>query len=151
MLSDLRLEAAAGDSAYGRGSLDLSFSDAAGPVAGVLTLSGGSSVGSVPAQRLWYLGGVHTIRGQSPDTLQRGNAYWFTRAELGVNHHGVRPMIFGDLGWTGDRTKLSEVGRPLSGAGAGISFLDGLIEFDAARGFYPRRQWRLDLYLAARF
>ncbi len=151
MLSDLRLEAAAGDSAYGRGSLELSFSDVAGPVGGTLTLSGGSSVGSVPAQRLWYLGGVHTIRGQSPDTLQRGNAYWFTRAELGVSHGGVRPMIFGDLGWTGNRTKLSQVGRPLSGAGAGIDFLDGLIQFDAARGFYPRRQWRLDLYLAARF
>jgi hypothetical protein len=29
--------------------------------------------------------------------------------------------------------------------------LDGLIRFDAARGLYPRRQWRLDLYLATRF
>ncbi len=151
VLSDLRLEAATGDSAYGRGSLELSFSDAAGPVAGNLTLSGGSSVGAVPPQRLWYLGGAHTIRGQSPDTLQRGNAYWFARAELGLNRLGVQPSVFGDLGWTGDRTKLSEVGRPMSGVGAGVGFLDGLIRFDVARGLYPREQWRTDLYLTARF
>lgn len=151
VLSDLRLEAATGDSAYGRGSLELSFSDAAGPVAGNLTLSGGSSVGAVPPQRLWYLGGAHTIRGQSPDTLQRGNAYWFARAELGLNRFGVQPSVFGDLGWTGDRTKLSDVGRPMSGVGAGVGFLDGLIRFDVARGLYPREQWRSDLYLTARF
>ncbi len=151
VLSDLRLEAATGDSSYGRGSLELSFADAAGPLAGTITLSGGSSVGSVPAQRLWYLGGAHTIRGQQPDTLQRGNAYWFTRAELGLNHEGVQPSLFGDLGWTGDRTRLREVGRPMSGVGVGLGVLDGLIRFDLARGLYPRKQWRADLYLTARF
>jgi hypothetical protein len=151
MLSDLRLEAATGDSAYGRGSLELSFSDAVGPVAGDLTLSGGSSVGAVPAQRLWYLGGAQTIRGQSPDTLQRGTAYWFARAELGTNYRAAQPSVFADFGWTGDRTKVSEVGRPLSGVGVGVGFLDGLIRFDVARGLYPRKQWRSDLYLTMRF
>ncbi|MGH7689912.1 MAG: hypothetical protein ACREN3_09935, partial [Gemmatimonadaceae bacterium] len=151
VLSDLRLEAAAGDSAYGRGSLELSFADALGPLAGNVTLSGGSSVGAVPAQRLWYLGGAHTIRGQQPDTLQRGNAYWFTRTEVGLNRHSVQPSLFADLGWTGDRTKLRDVGRPMSGVGAGLGFLDGLIRFDIAHGLYPRKQWRSDLYLTARF
>ncbi len=151
VLSDVRLEAAAGDSAYGRGSLELSFSDAAGPLAGAITLSGGSSAGAVPAQRLWYLGGAHTIRGQQPDMLQRGNAYWFTRAELGLNRYGVQPSLFGDLGWTGDRTKLRDVGRPMSGVGAGLGILDGIIRFDIARGLYPRKQWRADLYLTAHF
>ncbi len=151
VLSDVRLEAATGDSSYGRGSLELSVADGLGPLAANVTMSGGSSVGSVPAQRLWYLGGAETIRGQSPDTLQRGNAYWFTRAEVGLNQLGMRPVVFGDLGWAGDREHLAQVGRPMSGVGAGVSMLDGLIRFDAARGLYPRRQWRLDLYLATRF
>lgn len=151
VLSDLRLEAATGDSAYGRGSLELSFADAAGPLAGNITLSGGSSVGSVPAQRLWYLGGAPTIRGQQPDTLQRGNAYWFTRAELGLSRSDFQPSLFGDFGWVGDRTHMRDVGRPMSGVGAGVGVLDGLIRFDLARGLYPRRQWRADLYLTARF
>ncbi|MDE3151976.1 MAG: hypothetical protein KGL93_06970 [Gemmatimonadota bacterium] len=151
VLSDVRLEAAAGDSAYGRGSLELSVSDAAGPLIGSVTLSGGSSVGALPAQRMWYLGGAQTIRGQSPDTLQRGNAYWFTRTQVGLDGYAVRPSLFGDIGWTGDRTKLSDVGRPMSGVGAGFGVLDDLIRFDVARGLYPRRQWRADLYITARF
>ena len=151
VLSDFRLEAAGGDSTYGRGSAEFTVSDGFGPLAGAVTLSGGSSVGALPAQRLWYLGGAQTVRGQRPDTLQRGNAYWLTRTELGFNRTGVRPTVFGDLGWAGDRTRVSDVGRPMSGVGAGLSFLDGLFRFDVARGLYPRKEWRLDLYVEARF
>jgi hypothetical protein len=151
MSTDFRIEAAAGDSAYGRGALDLTVSHGLGVLAGALTLSGGSSVGGLPAQRLWYLGGSQTVRGQSPDTAQSGNAFWMTRAELGTGAVGIRPTVFGDLGWVGDRSKLGQVGRPMSGVGAGVSFLDGLFRFDVARGIYPRKQFRLDLYLESRF
>lgn len=151
MLSNLRLEAATGDSSYGRGSVELDLSQGFGPLAATMTLSGGSSVGSVPAQRLWYLGDAQTIRGQSPDTLQRGNAYWFTRTELGWGNAGARPSVFGDIGWAGDRARLGEVGRPMSGVGAGMGFLDGMIRFDLARGLYPRKQWRTDFYVNTRF
>jgi hypothetical protein len=51
----------------------------------------------------------------------------------------------------GDRSHWSEVGRPLSGAGGGVSILDGLIRFDVARGIHPRRQWRVDMYIEAVF
>ncbi|HTR79131.1 MAG TPA: ShlB/FhaC/HecB family hemolysin secretion/activation protein, partial [Gemmatimonadaceae bacterium] len=150
--SDLRLEAAGGDSAYGRGALDLTTSHALGQSAAAsLTLSGGNSLGNLPPQRRWYLGGTETVRGQSPDTAQSGNAYWLTRAQLGYGPSAVRANIFGDLGWTGDRTKLSDVGRPLSGVGAGLSMIDGLIRFDVARGIFPRQQWRVDLYFEARY
>ena len=54
-------------------------------------------------------------------------------------------------GWVGDRSRISDVGRPMSGVGAGVSFLDGLFRFDVARGIYPRKQNRVDLYLEARF
>jgi hypothetical protein len=151
ILSDLRVEAATGDSLYGRGALDLTASHGLGRLAGSLTLAGGSSVGGLPPQRRWYLGGSQTVRGQSPDTAQNGNAFWLTRAELGSNDAGVRPAVFGDLGWVGDRSKIGTPGRPMSGVGAGISFLDGLFRFDVARGIYPRKQYRADLYLEAKF
>lgn len=151
MLTDLRVEAAKGDSAYGRAASDLTLSHGLGLLAGSVTVAGGSSVGSLPTQRLWYLGGSQTVRGQTPDTTRSGNAFWLTRAELGSNDVGFRPTVFADLGWVGDRTKFSDVGRPMSGVGAGVSFLDGLFRFDVARGLYPRGQYRVDLYLESRF
>ena len=151
LFSDLRLEVANGDSVYGRGALDLTASRGLGLVAAALTVSGGSSVGGVPAQRLWYLGGSQTVRGQSPDTAQSGNAFWLSRLEIGSTNPGVRPSVFTDIGWAGDRAKMTKVGRPLSGVGAGVSFLDGLFRFDVARGLYPRKQFRLDLYLESKF
>jgi hypothetical protein len=151
--SDLRLEAAYGDSAYGRGALDLTMSRGLGRLAGALTLSGGSSLGALPPQRLWYLGGSKTVRGQSPipDSTQSGNAFWLTRLEIGSNDAGMRPTVFGDLGWTGDRNHMTQNVKPMSGVGVGVSFLDGMFRFDVARGIYPRKQFRVDLSLESMF
>jgi hypothetical protein len=152
--TDLRLEGAMSDSAtttYGRGALDLTFSQGIGRAAAALTLSGGSSVGDLPVQRLWYVGGAHTVRGQSADTAQSGNAYWLGRLELGGPVRGVRPVIFGDIGWVGDRDLWREVGRPMSGVGLGASVLDGLVRLDLSRGLYPRKGFRVDMYVEARF
>jgi hypothetical protein len=151
IFSDLRFEAAVGDSAYGRAALDVTTSHGFGPLAGALTLAGGTSAGSVPMQRRWFLGGSQTVRGQSPDTAQSGNAFWLARAELGQNGAGARPTIFADFGWVGDRRAFSDIVRPMSGVGAGVSFLDGLFRFDVARGIYPRKQFRVDLYLESKF
>ena len=63
----------------------------------------------------------------------------------------LRLAAFGDLGWAGDRDRLSRVGRPLSGVGVGASFLDGALRLDVARGLYPREQFRVDLSIGARF
>jgi hypothetical protein len=116
-----------------------------------LTLSGGSSIGSLPPQRRWYLGGTHTIRGQDADTAQSGNAYWMTRLELARDNRTHRTSIFGDLGWAGDRNDFGNVGQPLSGIGYGESMFDGILRVDLSRGLYPRRQWRFDVYLEAKF
>lgn len=154
MFTDVRLEGAVRDSSaayYGRGALELSFTNAFGGIASALTLSAGSSVGDVPAQRRFYLGGAQTVRGQRADTAQAGNAYWLGRFELGKAVMGARPVVFGDIGWVGDRTMLDKVGRPLSGAGVGASFVDGLIRFDVARGIYPRKRIRVDMYVEAKF
>ncbi len=149
--TDLRAEAAASDSSYGRAALDVTMSHGLGVLAGSLTLSGGSSVGAMPAQRFWYLGGSQTVRGQSPDTAQSGNAFWMTRMEVGSVYSAMRPTVFADLGWAGDRNKLSQVGRPMSGIGSGVSFMDGMFRFDVSRGLYPRKQYRADLYLESKF
>lgn len=151
IFSDLRVEAGMSDSLYGRAALDVTGSHGFGRLAGALTLAAGGSVGALPAQRRWYLGGSQTVRGQSPDTTQSGNAFWLVRGELGENEAGARLALFADLGWAGDRNKIRDIVRPMSGVGAGVSFLDGLFRFDVARGLYPRKQFRVDLYLESKF
>ncbi|HEY7237396.1 MAG TPA: ShlB/FhaC/HecB family hemolysin secretion/activation protein [Gemmatimonadaceae bacterium] len=161
LLTDVRLEAASALSKqdtiwnrYARGAVDLTFSHGLPKqLLGAVTLSGGTSVGTVPAQRLWYLGGAQTVRGQRPDTAQSGNAYWLTRTELAYDAGGFRPSLFGDIGWTGDRTLLykNQIGRPMSGVGVGTSIMDGLFRFDVARGLYPQQRVRVDMYVEARF
>ena len=151
LVSDLRLEAAHGDSLYGRGALDLTASHGLGRLAAALTVSGGSSLGALPSQREWFLGGSKTVRGQAPDTAYSGNAYWLTRLEVGSNDAGMRPTLFGDLGWVGDRNHMTQNIKPMSGVGVGVSFLDGMFRFDVARGIYPKKQFRVDLSLESVF
>jgi hypothetical protein len=161
ILTDVRLEAATAltrhDSLwhrYARGGADVTISHGLPEqLIGALTLSGGTTAGIVPVQRLWYLGGAQSVRGQQPDTSLSGNSYWLTRTELAYDAGGVRPSLFTDIGWTGDRSQLyrNALGRPMSGVGAGASFMDGLIRFDVARGLYPQKRWRVDMYVEARF
>lgn len=151
IFTDARFEVASGDSLYGRGAVDVTMTQGFDRFASALTLAGGSSIGGVPAQRLWYLGGSQTVRGQSPDPAQSGNAFWLSRLEVGTTDAGARPTVFADLGWTGDRNKLTQNVHPMSGVGAGVSFLDGLFRLDVARGLYPRKQFRVDLYLESKF
>jgi hemolysin secretion/activation protein ShlB/FhaC/HecB len=151
-LSDIRVEAAGGDSSYGRAAADLTLSTGLPKkFAAALTLAAGSSVGQLPPQRRWFLGGAQTIRGESPDTAQSGNAFWMSRLELARDRSAYRLIMFGDLGWVGDRSRISDLVRPMSSAGVGMSMMDGLIRFDVARGFYPREQTRVSAYLNARF
>ncbi len=152
LFSDFRLEGAHGDTgSYGRAALDLTTSHGIGDGAVSLTLAGGSSVGVVPPQRFWFLGGSRTVRGQKPGA-EAGNAFWLTRAEIAHGLGVVRPVLFGDIGWAGDRTQWRTIGQPLSGAGAGLTIMDGLIRFDVARGITPKPgQWRVDAYVEASF
>jgi hypothetical protein len=150
--TDVRIEAARGDSLYARGSGEVNFNLALPRKTAIgLTLSAGSSVGGLPAQRRWYLGGTHTVRGQDPSVEQSGNAYWLTRLEVANDRPGYRQSLFGDLGWAGDRATIGEVGRPMSGVGYGNSIFDGILRWDISRGLYPKKQWRFDVYLEARF
>ena len=155
LLTDLRGEAAAGTFDYTRGALDATLSRGFGSgFSAAVTGSAGYSGGALPPQRSWYIGGAHTIRGQRPsltESGQSGNSYWLGRGELGKQFTVVRPSIFYDVGWAGDRDAWSHPGRPVSGAGAGLSILDGLFRMDVSRGIWPRQRTLLDLYFEARF
>jgi hypothetical protein len=149
--ADLRLEAATGDFRYGRGLLDVTVSH--GTPFGTefaLTASGGGVAGTAPTQRSFQLGGLHTVRGIKPGT-KSGSAFWMGRAELAISRGVVKPVVFGDVGWAGDRRQFSSPGRAMSGVGLGASVLDGMIRFDVARGLYPQKAFRIDLSVEARF
>lgn len=150
LTGDLRLEGATGARDYGRGLLETTVSRGLGPVAASLTAAAGTSEGDLPTQRHFFLGGLQSVRGQSAGA-GFGEAFWMSRFELGANRTGVRPVVFGDLGWAGPRDGWSTPGRPMSGVGIGASFLDGMIRVDLSRGIHPRAQTRFDLYLEARF
>jgi hypothetical protein len=152
LFSDLRLEGARGaiSGLYARAALDLTLSHGIGDGAVALTLAGGTSAGRLPAQRSWYLGGVETVRGQRPGTAS-GDAFWLARADYAYGRGVVRPVVFADLGWAGDRARWRAIGQPLSGAGVGMTVLDGLVRVDLSRGIAPGRGWRVDSYLNARF
>ncbi|MEP6999829.1 MAG: hypothetical protein ABI969_05085, partial [bacterium] len=151
LFSDLRVEGAHADTgAYGRAALDVTASRGIGDGAAAITLAAGSAVGILPAQRNWYLGGTQTVRGQRPGS-EHGDAFWLARAEIAHGVGVVRPVVFADFGWAGDRRNWSKIGLPMSGVGAGTSIMDGLVRFDVARGINPDRQWRIDTYVEARF
>lgn len=148
---DLRGEGATGTFDYARASVEATATRGLGKhIDGALTGSVGSSLGSVPVQRFWFLGGVATVRGQEPGTLA-GDAYWLGHVELGRSFNAVRPTIFYDLGWAGARSGFAGSGRPISGAGVGVAALDGLVRFDLAHGIHPDHALRADLYTSARF
>jgi hypothetical protein len=157
-LSELRLEggyfAPSADTLqadlYGRVALDLTISRGFGARTAASLTVGAGIADKVPAQRLFLLGGTETVRGQRPGT-QSGDTYWLTRLELGRGIAAARGVVFGDIGWAGPRELWSHPGRPMSGAGVGVSFMDGLVRADLARGIYPSTRFRFDLYVEARF
>jgi hypothetical protein len=146
-------EATLEDDFYGRAVLDNTLTR---PFAGFslsLTGAGGWSVGSLPIQRAFFVGGLHTVRGQFARLGEGrvGDAFWLGRAELGRANMALRPTIFYDAGWAGPRQDIGGGYRPMSGAGFGLSVLDGLIRMDVSRGIHPEKHWRFDAYLGARF
>ena len=151
LFGQTRAEAATGPLDYVRGMFDATVSHGlTRRLDGALTLAAGTSAGTLPIQRAWFLGGSQTVRGQAAGAAI-GDAFWMSRVELGSSFVGARPVVFYDVGWAGDRHDFRSPGRPISGAGIGASFMDGLVRFDVARGIYPEKKIRANLYVEARF
>jgi hypothetical protein len=122
----------------------------------------GGSLGEVPVQSLWLLGGPVTLRGYD-GAARAGDGFWRGRAELAMSRLGIlgartddgraegsplRLSLFTDFGWAGDRSEWRD-GVPLWSVGAGLSALDGLVRFDVARALRSPTDWRVHLYLDA--
>lgn len=144
-----------GNTGYGRFVVDATLARNVGRFGVALTGATGYAVGDLPPQRAFYVGGLHTVRGQfaRPEGEGRvGDAFWLGRAELGLGRMlAARPTLFYDIGWAGSRNDFAQPGRPISGAGVGLSLLDGLFRFDVARGIWPEKRWRADFSVDARF
>ncbi len=149
--TDVRVEGAGGDFDYGRGLLDVTVSHGL-PFGWEFAVTGstGGIAGTAPAQRAFQLGGLETVRGIKPGTMS-GTAFWMGRGELALSGGAVKPVVFADVGWAGDRQHFATPGRPMSGVGVGASVLDGMVRLDVARGLFPQKATRIDLSVEARF
>jgi hypothetical protein len=151
LLAQVKAENGFGDFTYGRGMFDVTVSRELFGRAGVaLTVSAGSSLGHLPVQRHFTLGGTQSVRGQRPGT-HIGDAFWMGRVELGSSNVAARRVFFADFGWAGSRRDVTRQSRSMSGVGIGWSFLDGMIRMDVARGLYPGKAWRFASYFEARY
>ena len=139
---------------YARVMVDGTMARNLGLLTGALTGATGIAAGSLPLQRAFYVGGQQTVRGQfarAEGAGRVGDAFWLTRAELGVGSPQLRLSLFYDAGWAGARTDLNRQGRALSGRGVGLSFLEGVARLDFARGVWPEQRRRVDLSIGVRF
>jgi hypothetical protein len=147
LVTAVRGEGGTGTVTYGRAALEATASRPVGRVAVAVTGLVGSSLGDLPPQRSWFLGGLRTVRGVTPGSAF-GDAHWIARSEVGTRFGAARPVVFFDAGWAGVREAFGQ-GRALRGAGAGLSLVDGLLRFDVARNLARGGGWRADLYLGA--
>jgi len=144
-----RVEAARWRDNYARGMTELTVAHGFGAT-GQLKLTGASgySLGDLPAQRYWYLGGPYTVHAYRVGTVA-GDAFWMGRAQLASGNPVFRPVLFADIGWAGQRDQFTSA-SPVSSTGAGFAALDGFVRLDVSRAISPGRQWRLDLYFEIR-
>jgi hypothetical protein len=145
---DVMLQAETGDFEHARGRIILR---AASPTVAGIRIGAeaglGTSQGSVPVQRQFYLGGASTLRGYEPGTVS-GTSMARARLEVARAMSFGNLAVFGDWGWAGDRDAIDYANRRVA-AGVGFSLLDGLVRLDLARGLRAPTGWRLDLHMDA--
>jgi hemolysin activation/secretion protein len=140
------VEGGAGDFRFAKTSLSAHVAAPLGRRLAVgLEGAAGSSVGDVPIQSRFFLGGPATLRGYTGNAAN-GEAFWRARAELGNRLPAVRIALFGDAGWAGPRAVFNRT-RALASVGIGVGLLDGLFRADLARAVRSPLGWRLDFYV----
>jgi hypothetical protein len=146
----LRGEVADGPVDYGRGLVELRVGRGFGARSAVaLTAAAGGSRGVLPAQRGFYLGGPQTVHAHRVASAS-GNAFWFARAELTRGTPIIRPTLFADLGWAGDRAMFTQSSAEIAAVGIGAAALDGLVRFDISRSVRGGNRWGFDLFIDLR-
>jgi hemolysin activation/secretion protein len=125
-------EAAVSESDYGRLATTLRLTQPLTPsLTTAVEITAGVAGNGSPPQREFFLGGAGTLRGVRENSVT-GPAFWMARTELGMGLPGLRAVLFTDVGWAGPRDGGAK-SRPTAGAGAGASFMDGLMRVDLAR------------------
>lgn len=120
-----------------------------GPFIGAIEGGAGTTFGTPPVQRLWYLGGSSTVRGIGAEDRISGPAFWSARAEIGNDFPGARVVLFADAGGAGEQRELRNA-PVVASAGVGVSLLDGMLRADLARTLRGGgRGLRLELSLDA--
>jgi hypothetical protein len=142
--ADLTLDGSGGDFEFGRAALTLRANVPIAGLAGALEVAGGTSTGTVPVQRAFFLGGPQTLRGYG-GAAAAGDAFWRVRAEVANRWPAARLALFADAGRADSRTNLT-FQHPLIGVGIGASFLDGLFRIDVSRAIVAPKGWRVDFY-----
>lgn len=112
-----------------------------------LEAGGGHALGTLPVQRLWYLGGASTLRGYDGSAL-RGKSFARARTEFGRNYGWGGLTVFGDGAWANSRGRI-DAKNFLYSAGVGSSLLDGLMRVDIAHQLNLHHDWRVEMYLDA--
>ena len=121
-----RVEAATGESSYARVMTEFSVMRGLTKRSQLgITASTGTTVGDLPVQRNWFLGGPYTVHGHRAGTVA-GNAFWLARAELSAGKPMVPPVLFAGAGWAGDRRDIQRASPTIAGAGLGLSMISGL-------------------------
>lgn len=139
------IDGATGTFDYGRAAFTVrAFITPASRLAAAVSLSAGTSRGTVPVQSRFYLGGGATLRGY-PGGAAAGDAFWLVRAEVGNTFPAARLIAFTDIGWAGSRANFG-TGSSLPSVGIGGSFLDGLVRIDIAHGLKEPGGTRIEIY-----
>ncbi|HSU15082.1 hypothetical protein [Longimicrobium sp.] len=141
----LGMDASAGTFRFARPSATLRGGTSLLGLDAALEGAAGTSLGDVPAQSLWRLGGAATLRGYDGSSAA-GTAFWRGRGELARGTGAARLALFSDVGWAGARGDFAAA-HPLWSVGAGVSVLDGLFRVDLARALRSPTGWRLELYM----
>jgi hypothetical protein len=93
-----------------------------------LTLRAGIAGNDPLPQQAFRLGGQETVRGFDYGT-RRGQTLWAAQLDWPVSGGFLRPYLFVDAGQTGTASGMLG-SRLLSGGGAGLGLLGGLLRFD---------------------
>jgi len=111
-------------------------------VNGVLRARTGVVRGDSLPQMLFRLGGPQTIRGFAYGE-RTGRAFWTAQLDAALGGPRlIAPVLFVDVG----DTFSSDL---LIGVGGGMSFLNGLVRIDVAKGLHPAVPVRFDLHFRA--
>jgi len=143
--AELGVEGQAGSFGFARPSATLRGALPLGGLSAAVEAAAGTTLGDVPVQSLWRLGGPGTLRGYDGSSAA-GTAFWRGRGELGTGSGATRVALFSDVGWAGERGGFT-IQRPLWSVGAGFSVLEGLFRVDLARALRQPTGWRLELYM----